>query len=126
MELSEQCVSLELAKRLKELGVKESSLFYWIGKKNVDIAVFGIMFIHEFANLEDGTLDQYEFYSAFTVAELGEMLPDSAASGKDILGGWFCRAVPKDDWIVFDKDTEANCRAKMLVHLVEKKLHEPS
>lgn len=29
MELKHQVVSLEIAKRLKELGVKQESLFYW-------------------------------------------------------------------------------------------------
>ncbi len=62
---------------MKELGVKQSSLFWWIGKKNVDIAAFGIMYLHEFHDLEEDTLDQYDYYSAFTVAELGEMLPNT-------------------------------------------------
>ena len=29
MKLEDQVVSLELAKKLKELGVKQESLFYW-------------------------------------------------------------------------------------------------
>lgn len=29
MKLEQQVVSLELAKQLKELGVKQDSLFYW-------------------------------------------------------------------------------------------------
>ena len=34
MKLEQQVVSLELAKKLKELGVKQDSLFYWWGTFN--------------------------------------------------------------------------------------------
>ena len=33
MKLEDQCISLELAKRLKELGAKQESLFYWIHRR---------------------------------------------------------------------------------------------
>lgn len=32
MKLEDQVVSLDLAKKLKELGVKQESYFYWIGE----------------------------------------------------------------------------------------------
>jgi hypothetical protein len=33
MPLENQVVSLELAKKLKELGMKQESLFYWCGNR---------------------------------------------------------------------------------------------
>lgn len=66
MKLEDQVCSLELAKRLKELGVKLESLFYW----------------HYWDNRNTWTLepagrykDEEPFFFAFTVAELGAMLP---------------------------------------------------
>ena len=34
MKLENQVVSLEIAKSLKELGVKQESLFYWVSRGN--------------------------------------------------------------------------------------------
>jgi hypothetical protein len=61
MELEKQICSLELAKKLKELGVKQDSLFWWVNGR-------GRMELHDKHTDSDSV-------SAFTVAELGEMLP---------------------------------------------------
>lgn len=72
--LEQQVVSLELAKRLKELNVKQESYFYW----NTDKAFIGednmyVVQKKDCRSVKDGySIDEY---SAFTVAELGEMLP---------------------------------------------------
>ena len=65
MKLEDQVVSLELAKRLAELNVPQTGAFVWsrgIRHKNWRV-----------------TLTKYRnwapCYSAYTVAELGEMLP---------------------------------------------------
>ncbi|KKM01579.1 hypothetical protein LCGC14_1792980 [marine sediment metagenome] len=72
MKLTKQVISLELAKRLKELRVKQESLWYWCeqfmtiqGKKIVTSKLYRFrddFIIHK--------LDRYEWYSAFTVSEL--------------------------------------------------------
>lgn len=71
MELTKQVVSLELAKKLKSLGVKQESLFVWLFRnyklsnppqENWDV------------ELRQRYYKVGEQYSAFTVAELGEML----------------------------------------------------
>ena len=60
--------SLELAKRLKELGVKQESQFYWWEK----LVNNEYVFIVRYGNLEG---DDYtrSVISAFTVAELYEI-----------------------------------------------------
>ena len=68
MKLEEQVVSLELAKRLKELGVKQDdSLFQYVNTEQGGVPWFlG----------HSQSLRQFDsFIAAFTVAEIGEMLP---------------------------------------------------
>lgn len=161
MELEKQVCSLELAKKLKELGVKQESFFYWWesgweAKWNViearnfmcdcdsePEAMHGCD-IREIAAERIGGPGKYDpkaAYSAFTVAELGEMLPE----GIKIDGGFLFIDCPHHNspmgyrcWIsntngtapcaVQPKDnkprlkTEADARAKMLIYLIEKKL----
>ena len=65
-------------------------------------------------------------YSAFTVAELGKMLPDGFRSyfysDRD---RWYCNSntVQRNKQLLLKEDnTEANARAKMVVYLKEKGL----
>lgn len=127
MELSKQVCSLELAQKLKELGVKQESLFYY--EKYPDI---------EYSNVprycESGQWDK-DSISAFTVAELGEMLPndyqvsdDSYAwfkTSKDMWDKWtvaYEQFTPTEKQHFQTADTEADARAKMLCYLIENKL----
>ena len=77
MKIENQVCSLKLSKKLKKLGVKQESVWCWTrlgGKihgntKHIDKLFF----------LKRKKLLSYkneDFYSAFTVAELGEKLPD--------------------------------------------------
>lgn len=74
MKLEDQVCSLEFAKKLKELGVKQESLWYWVEKSELinGKAVYSWVFSLDqrpidFAITEPGL-------SAFTVAELLNML----------------------------------------------------
>lgn len=112
MKLENQVVSLELAKKLKELGVKQESLFYWWNNQ---------IYFYPY-------LDQTEIgdsISAFTVAELGILLPtmsDLPKQGHDgrwrVHGPW---TAEKGD-LLHIADTEADCRAKVLIYLLENNL----
>jgi hypothetical protein len=138
MELEQQVCSLELAKRLKQLGVKQECLFYW--DENWDSDVPGGKHWWSLTRSWERKDGNFQ-YSAFTVAELGEMLP------KDVWfqGIRFERAFDtfQNDWVVgyyyngltpsvIDKNyqietkcaapTEADARAKMLIYLLENKL----
>src|SRR5882757_3231220 len=81
MNLESQVCSLELAKRLKELEVKQESLFYWADGSvvisiNMDLLLTNEKVRSLFAvNNDYPDEDIYNLYSAFTCAELGEILP---------------------------------------------------
>jgi hypothetical protein len=122
VKLEDQVCSLELAQKLKELGVKQDSLFYWFRVKNLglklEIKAKESLVYSSYSFLRD---DIYESYAAFTVAELGEMLPDWFDSGRRQEGDWMCRVFVKCNDITHQafSETEANARAKMLIYLIE-------
>lgn len=120
MELKDQVCSLELAKRLKELGVKKNSLFYWDSHCIEELKTQG-----NYGITSDGE------YSAFTVAELGEMLPVIIFE-KNIKNKLIMRKVNSNTQYVYEvkyiginqsniflEATEADARAKMLIYLLE-------
>ena len=119
MDLEKQVCSLEHARKLQELGVKQDSLFYWIsiGILNNKHVGWRLELSHN-CNCEEPLIAQ-EYYSAYTVAELGEMVLDKAnGCGRDTQNLFWCQI-----GIKFFKDkTEANARAKMLIYLLENNL----
>lgn len=134
MKLENQVVSLDLAKRLKELGVKQESLFYW--RVEIDEGQEYPEVWYEKPNERRGL----HIYSAFTVAELGELLPQTIQVMPGEKTGWNLRWLTigrflEDMWCVGyestdgetvfheeQADNEANARAKMFVYLLENKL----
>lgn len=122
MELKDQVCSLELAKKLKKLGVKQESLFFHDDQGRI---------------IYWGVEPKECMYSAFTVAELGEILPwrvqkenrfyvlECEKGGKP----WYwvnyeygeTRDVDFDCWTE-ESNTEADARAKMLIRLLENNL----
>jgi len=125
MKLEEQVCSLELAKKLKELGVKQESLFYWSTYDDGNSKERpGIAFV------DDCNLSFMEdLVSAYTVAELGEMLKTKSdrayLAPVPVNGRWNAPSV-REGKIVdlgrFGVMTEADARAKMLIYLIENKL----
>ena len=128
MKLEQQVCSLDLARRLKEMGVKQKSLFYWRLELPAAVEVWTV----ELGNEELGF---HNIYSAFTVAELGEMLPKGTESWQHLCDkdcdpryrgeniGWYCELADKSHCEL--ENTEGDARAKMLVWLLENKLLEP-
>ena len=111
MRLENQVCSLELSKKLKELGVKQESEFWWCEHQDT----FYIEHKSKHCNQSIGGI------SAFTVAELGEMLPRDYGSWKR--NEWRCANMldfteDKLAETIWD-DTEANARAKMVIYLKE-------
>jgi hypothetical protein len=126
MQIEDQVTNLELSRRLKELGVKQRSIFWWIEEKDRSASI-----LHHGYPLAD-----YEWqYSAFTVAELGILIPeyfddgDSSTNwGKCEKGfyagcdyykdnpdkvGWLKRSTKE-----FHDRKEADARAKLLIYLI--------
>lgn len=127
MNLEQQVCSLELAKKLKELGVKQESLFWhvWDGERdyflyhNEQVQVYEGKRNHIL--LHDGTIKSpggqvLDKFSAFTVAELGEML--SPHLRKSI---WLLEIRDSMNQATY-MENEADARANMLIYLLENKL----
>jgi len=127
MNLEDQVCSLELAKKLKELGVKQKSFFYYelISLTNE---------YHVSWDFSDGKGE----YSSFTVAELLELLPfeifNNFNYGLVIKKSYNDFEVIYDTYTIdgddnrnfqlkyeFDKNP-ANACAKMLIYLIENNL----
>lgn len=116
--------SLLLSKKLKELGVKQESEFYWV--ENPD----GTYVLYQRPDKwikEGGTLENYwdKFYSAFTADELGEILDGRAYAIKtgwnpDIYECIPCKDIHIDRYVF--GDTMADAMAKMIFYLLENKL----
>lgn len=135
MKLEDQVCSLELAKRLKELGVKQESFWKWhcsVGKKSGNEAWYLYPSLgfsnHNAPSGRTHTL-QDESYSAFTVAELGGMLPIDIFSGR-VKGtkslGEFYGCFMNDQGGPSEYEmTEADARAKCLIYLIENGIVKP-
>lgn len=126
MNLESQVCNLELAKRLKELGVKQNSLFCWLeGINTSEYLLFPCepYFPHLDWRVNDKT-PPFHGFSAFTVADLGALLPSQyLACFKDESGWYGYNISPTAEWkSMFPVQTEADARAKMLVFLLESKL----
>jgi hypothetical protein len=132
MKLEKQVCSLELAKRLKELVAPQWSALYWVGGTK------GYVLADSDKGHRSGIGDR-DFYSAFTVAELGEIIRKSTSSGFDFgvvmsdsaANGfriWLADTEGDDfpwtfdDESTFIEESEAEARAKMLIYLVKNNL----
>lgn len=141
MELEQQVCSLDLAKRLKELGVKQESVCYWSERYQLSerhLKNTGVRFTSnpDFSGTSYSYHHEQDICSAFTVAELGAMLPKDIQVGKILLRHYTRKAIVGEQWAVGYQnattgnehglmqfaDTEADARAKMLCYLLENKL----
>ena len=116
MKLEEQVCSLELAKKLKSLGVKQESLFwYTYAPKDKQDGEW----IHVLTSKRNNMLE--ETISAFTVAELGQRLIIGTNTMWDGQRHKVTFGDEHNAWSVREA-TEADARAKMLIYLLENKL----
>lgn len=127
MKIENQCCSLEQAKRLKELGVEQKSFFWW---NKTNSQKDGEHKFIEAADAHDYTIrwkkpEQYgsdwQMFSAFSGSELGAITDFEFSTWRNGQNKW---VISRHD--AFDKwmygDTEAECRANLLIHLLENNL----
>lgn len=106
MQLKDQVCTLEQAKVLKEIGVKQDGYFVW-----------------HFDSLAARYYGNDQFPSAYTVAEISEMLPTigikrcKSNNGRGSVYHWL--EYKSQDW---SDENEAKLLAKFLIYLLENKL----
>ena len=117
--------AIELAKKMKELSAPQESLFWWGGFGKWDGGIFiktklGI----RFGKYGDGFDPECP---AYTVAELGEMLPDdcSFVKGHNAYNEPIWAADSEYFDIGHEANTEADARAAMWIYLKENNLLTP-
>ena len=137
LPLQKQVCSLELSQKLKKLGVPQESLWTW--QKTTRGYVL-CQYTYEKTPSNEGD----NRYSAYTVAELGEMLPlvvttksgedhylncfraSKWTNGEDELLSWSIGyengVFTNEEVQIQEAKTEADARAKMLIYLLENKL----
>lgn len=118
MKIENQVCTLEQAKRLKELGVEAVPLYWhYCGFMTEKHGIVQYDFVLRYNSA-------HAVYPAFTVAELGAMLPlyyysYEGDNGKE----WYCLYDGNESlyekYEFTNSKTEAEARAKMLIHLLE-------
>lgn len=134
MNIEEQVCSLELANKLKALGAKQDSYFSWVGREH-SLDGSDVFDVRPSDYREYAQEDEWTVASAFTTAELGEMLP-RGIQPKNIEPDFFTFETYKSDsgenfhytvryvlgmaqYCICTDRWEADARAKMLCYLIE-------
>jgi hypothetical protein len=103
MKLEQQVVSPEVAQNLKSLGVKQDSILVWIDGRELSLS-------------DQGHASSVSMASAFTVAELGEILKDVDEPLPWFANGRWWFQVGRGDEVESTK--EADARGKLLLCLL--------
>ena len=116
MELEKQVVNLELSKRLKELGVKQDSIWWWVLLEGY--------FDYQLVRPPIGDKEIKDCCRAFTVAELfgksmDETSLEKATDGENTY--YICKLDIKSG-LKFTDRNPANALAKMKIYLIENNL----
>src|ERR1044072_9188911 len=129
MKLSDQVISLADAKRLKELGISQHSLFVYVNFPETEFRPELTCIIY--SPSPDDYKDPGEIFSAFTVSEHGEMFPTDLLHDSGHHYTWYHRFCWKGHSLGYSQvgghdhieivwfTTEIAARAALLIHLIE-------
>lgn len=131
MKIENQVCTLEQAKKLKELGITQDSMFYWVNTTQGLRLAYKDSYKHYGIVGENGTevTKRMIIACAFTVAELGLMLPQgsymrrSYITTEEIVGYVFrvgCN-IDNDGYETFGLN-EAEMRARLIINLIEREI----
>ncbi len=111
LPLEMQVCAPGFAMRLKELGVKQDSLFYWVEVWDENDKRAWKVFAATESDYICGDLK----FSAFTVAELGVLMSDRWRTVKIAKRGWAHGRHGKGEriWGIFDSEADARASAVM-------------
>jgi hypothetical protein len=119
MKLENQVTSIEYSNKLKELGIEQTSLWYWDYNVYKNEHFKWDLILNK--DLLGYKIDDY--ISAYTVAELGEMFPDQIKLYTQIFKGIMTNNISSVsigfEGSIFLEETEANGRASVLIYLIE-------
>lgn len=121
MKLEDQVCQHYLSKKLTELGLKKESVFSWVDQNHEIKLTSTIMAKLMISRPKDIRLyEENNIFPAYSVAELGEMIPHGVNTVKDGLG-WYTEVFkPLKEWNkLFPCRLEANARANILINLIE-------
>lgn len=122
MSIKEHVTSLELSKRLKELGIKQVSLFRYAYHATTELLTL---------KLSDQSYHENDI-SAFLASELGDFLPHNLPEcylnmNKNHKNSWLIAYVISENLppkIAIIGETLVDAMGKMLIHIVENELME--
>jgi hypothetical protein len=120
MKLEEQVCTMEQAVKLKTLGIPQKSLFYW--HPAFERPVFGETWTTQTGKQYAKTMvcnDKKGSSSAFTVAELGVILPPGFDTMYCTNEGWRGYDPEGNDYKLVAYNTEAELRADMVISILE-------
>lgn len=123
MKLEDQYCLLSQSKRLKELGIDQTTQWYWCYPVDGNMISTKRQLIHtsvtyEYLSDNEGDEFNHDIASAYSVAELGVIFPC----------GYDTMQITGNGWAAYDLDgecvlthykTEAECRAAMIINLLE-------
>jgi hypothetical protein len=117
MQLKKIVVRLDLSKRLRDLGVNQtSSIFWWsnLGRDHAGNDHWVVLYDPDFVS--EG------YCAAFTVGEIGALLPDWCSSSRNHDGEWeaYPSALYGEVPPVYGEKSEADARAALLIAILEK------
>jgi hypothetical protein len=131
-KIAKQVCSPALAQKLKALNVPQESLWYWVASSG---GTHPLLATDE--DLFDFPLFQAAAVSAFTVGELGELLPSTIEQNGEFLlflgfkssrgfsVAYVLTPADRHSGVEIKAPTEADARAQMLIYLIENQPYTP-